>query len=478
MKSTDNSRIELNFFPRPAQKKIFQLMALCQFLTAVCHRRLGKTLGALALIIQRAFLHQDASLPFRGYFISKTLKQGKRNAWAPAKQILGNAKRAGHVNFHETELRIDFPLGGQIFIVGAEKESIEDLRGIYAHFIVMDELASWRDAYYAFNEVIRPALMGCGGKGLFIGTVKGFDILFDFFMRGLSDEFPEWGSIMFKASETGIIPQKELEDYHKENKNNPALVAREMECNFFAEVEDRLISAGMVQPAMGRAIDRDKYRNYPMRMGIDAGITGDPTTICLRQGPKVHTFEDFNIPDHEVLADKMIEVIKYWGVTAVYVDTGRGEQLIIQLRKKLGSRAHILRAVQYNAASPTPACFNFRAFMYYMAKQYFSLPGISVPDDKRFLTEITNQILDMGDNTGTVIRLLSKKKISQMINGSPNKADALVQTFAEGVDASEAQISDRDKSRQDAREILLREGQERSYSMYNHLKNKYRKVFD
>jgi len=137
-------------------------------------------------------------------------------------------------------------------------------------------------------------------------------------------------------------------------------------------------------------------------------------------------------------------------------------------------RAHVIRPVQYNAPSPIPACYNFRAFMYYMAKQWFFLPKVSTPADPRFMKEITNQYLDMGDNTGTVIKLLAKKKISQMIQGSPNKADAFVSTFAEGNEAAEAPLSDREKAAQASQ---MQHGVSRPrYDPRQHLKNRYTKT--
>lgn len=472
MKKQGVKRIALNFAPRPAQEEIFYRLTKCRFLTAVCHRRLGKTVGALAWLCHEGLTHKDTTLAFRGYFIAKTQRQARRNAWSHLKTILGPAKAAGLVSFNETDLRINLPNGGVIYLVGAEKDSIEDLRGIYAHAIVMDELASWRDPYYAFQEVIRPAMMDCQGRGLFIGTVKGLDILYDFFKRGFDDTFPEWDSVMFKASETGILLEKELDGIIRENAGNPAVIDRELECNFFAEVEDVLIGAKLVHPSQGRALEHAAYKNYPVKIGIDPGITGDPTEVCIRKGPMVYPFVQFNIADHEVLAQKIVPIINYWGASAVYVDTGRGEQLIRQLIKQLGSRSFLIRPVQYNAPSPIPACFNFRAFMYYTAKQWFMLPKVSTPADPRFLKEITNQYLDQGDNAGTLIKLIAKKKIAQMIQGSPNKADAFASTFSEGNEASEAQVTDRERSMRDG---LLNNGiQKQAYNPKEHLKNKYR----
>lgn len=470
--------ITLPFAPRPAQQVIFDLLRRYRFVTAVCHRRLGKTRGAVAWLCLEGLSHPDTALPFRGYYFAPTKEQARTVCWHFFKQMLEPLRAAGKVNFHETTLSINLPNGGMIYLKSGEPDSVETARGIYIHRAVLDELASWRNAHVAFNEVIRPALMDTHGRAMFIGTVKGLDLLYEFFNRGADDRFTEWASVMFKASETGILSDEEIRQYVLENEHNPAAVDRELECNFFAESEDVLIPARLVSAAIGSPIMPSEYFQYPVKIGIDPGITVDPSCLCVRQGPKVHEFIQHAESDHEILADRIIPIINDWKPTKVYVDSGRGEQLIKQLSKKLQriSPAYqgVISPVVFNAKSPAAACFNFRTYMYWEARRWFAAGGRSIPDDKLFVQEVTNQLLEDTENTGSILRLAAKKKIRQLINRSPDRSDAFAVTFADGLETSE-HISQYEMQQLEAR--MRAAGYNRAtdaeYDPMEHLKGKY-----
>lgn len=437
-----SQKIVLPFAPRPAQKIIFDLLRRYRFVTAVCHRRLGKTRGAVAWLCLELLAHQDTALPFRGYYFAPTKEQARTVCWHFFKQMLEPLREAGKVTFHETTLSITGPNGGMIYLKSGEPDSVETARGIYIHRVVLDELASWRNSHVAFNEVIRPALMDTKGRAMFIGTVKGLDLLYEFFNRGADKRFKEWASVMFKASETGILSDEEIADYELENEHNPAAVDRELECNFFAESDDVLIPARLVQHAIGNPIMPSVYRNYAVKMGIDPGITSDPTCICIRQGPKVHAFIQLSESDHEILADKIIPIVRDWHPVRIFIDNGRGEQLIKQLVKKFrrfGTSRYegLVQPVTFNAASLSASCFNFRTYMYWEARRWFAAGNKSVPDDKLFVQEVTNQLLEDTENTGSILRLAAKKKIRALLNRSPDRSDAFAVTFSNGLENAE-----------------------------------------
>jgi len=129
----------ISFQPRPAQMLILRRLDMYRFVVAVCHRRLGKTLLAVNWLIKEAF---DKNIQdYRGYYFCSTQKQAKIVSWQYFKNALFDLERVGLVSFNETELRIDLPNGGKIYLGSAE--SIENYRGIYIDRIVLDEVASW-----------------------------------------------------------------------------------------------------------------------------------------------------------------------------------------------------------------------------------------------------------------------------------------------------------------------------------------------
>ncbi len=102
-------------------------------------------------------------------------------------------------------------MGRRISLYGADNP--DALRGIYLDGVVVDEYGDVNPQL--FTEVLRPALSDRLGWALFIGTPKGnnhFQTLRDF----ANDDANEgWALREFKASETGLIAQAELDDAKK-----------------------------------------------------------------------------------------------------------------------------------------------------------------------------------------------------------------------------------------------------------------------
>ena len=62
----------------------------------------------------------------------------------------------------------------------------------------------------AWPEVLRPALADRKGWAVFIGTPRGRN---DFWrVHQYAEQIPTWFSLVLRASETGILPQSELDD--------------------------------------------------------------------------------------------------------------------------------------------------------------------------------------------------------------------------------------------------------------------------
>jgi len=417
----NSKRIVIPFKPRAHQEKLFEGLWGYRFLTAVCHRRFGKTVASAIWLITEGL---KAPSDFRGYYIAPNQKQAKRVVWSYFKAFLANF--GDLVGFNETELRIDLPTGGQIFLVGSE--NVEALRGIYIDAAVMDEMASWTNPSYAFYEVLYPAMQDRNGKAIIIGTVKGLDMFFDFYKLGSDPQFPEWNSLMFKLSETMIFDKaKQSQMRTLMERKEPGSYDREMECNFFAKTAEVLITPEDYYLAMERKLPPGGTREHPLIYGYDPGYTTDPACLAKRKGPIVFKPAMIVRKDSQYQADFIADEYAREKPSAIYIDAGQGEGVIARLRAK--GLEHVVIPVWFNGSSPKPSCTNKRAYMYLEYKNWLQYG--SVPDDDKLLKESTNQYLDKTD-TDNRIKLMNKKKIAELIGGSPNCSDAVALTFAGG----------------------------------------------
>ena len=196
--------VTTGYEPREPQKEIHKAIKENRWVTAICHRRMGKTVCAINQLIHSA-LNCTKESPQLAY-IAPTYSQAKRIAWGYLKDY--TRPLGGIAN--ESELRVDF-LGRRISLYGAD--SPDALRGIYLDGCVIDEYGDVHPSL--FTEVLRPALSDRLGWALFIGTPKGsnhFKELRDFADNPSNEG---WALKEFKASETGLIPEAELKDARK-----------------------------------------------------------------------------------------------------------------------------------------------------------------------------------------------------------------------------------------------------------------------
>jgi hypothetical protein len=416
--------VKIDFVPRPAQALIWKLLSKYRFVTAICHRRLGKTLFSIYWLIEGAI--NSGIEDYRGYYFGKSQKSSKLVSWHYFKKLCSDLYKSNLVTYSETELQIRFWNGSIITLAGSE--NIESYRGIYVDRLVTDELASWDHADYAFYEVLRPALSDRNGKGLFIGTVKGLDLLFDFYQLGLSDDpdYSEWSGIKLPVSFTKELPEKELRQLRKTMA--PDAYAREMECDFYAERPEVLISAEKIVSAAERQLSPDEIdvnKSFELVFGVDVGRGGDPSVVYSRQGLIAKKIYDSDVKDLMEVSDKIARLIRIHNPVSVYIDQGMGGAVIDRLRR-LGFEDRVIE-VSFNSPSPDPSCYNVRCCMYNRLNKW--LDRGMIPKDDQLIKELSNQLLI--DDPNNRIRLAKKSDIKKIIRCSPNESDALALTFYE-----------------------------------------------
>jgi phage terminase large subunit len=196
-----------------------------RFACIVTHRRAGKTVACIHDLQRRAV--KCPLVRPRFAYLSPFLRQSKSVAWDYLRVAMAVARPAG-ATVHESELRVDYPRGEQIRLYGADNP--DALRGIYLDGIVLDEYADMDPRVW--SEIIRPALADRQGWAVFIGTPKGRNAFFELWRRAQREE--GWFSMMLRASQSGLLPDSELELARRDLTEEQ--YAQEFECSFDAAV--------------------------------------------------------------------------------------------------------------------------------------------------------------------------------------------------------------------------------------------------
>ena len=176
---------------------------------------------------------------------------------------------------HESELRVDYPNGGQVRLYGADNP--DALRGIYLDGVVLDEYADMDARVWA--GIIRPALADRAGWAVFIGTPKGRNAFFALWRRAQSEA--NWFSLMLKASDTGLIAANELNLARRDLSEEQ--YAQEFECSFEAAVVGAYYGRLMARAEEERRVARVPHDPAaPVWTSWDLGMR-DATAIWFAQ---------------------------------------------------------------------------------------------------------------------------------------------------------------------------------------------------
>ena len=143
-------------------------------------------------------------------YIAPTYQQARDIAWSQLK------KRTKPIQLNVNESRLEIIIktvkGGTSIIKLRGWEAVETLRGQYFHFIVLDEVASMRNFWIGWQEVLLPTLTDKKGSALFISTPKGFNHFYDLF----NTQDKDWASFHYTAYDNPHIPSTEIDDFKRQ----------------------------------------------------------------------------------------------------------------------------------------------------------------------------------------------------------------------------------------------------------------------
>jgi hypothetical protein len=291
--------VETGYKPREQQRKIHDAVESHRFVVVVAHRRMGKTVAALNQLIHSALQCEKPDPRFA--YIAPTYGQAKRVAW----DYLVNFTRPLDAAHNISELKVDF-YGRRIQLYGSDNP--DSLRGQYFDGVILDEIGDQNPKIW--NEIVRPALADRLGWALFLGTPKGANHFKDF--RDRAEKEPGWSLLEFKASETGILPQAELEAAKKEMGDDK--YSQEFECSFDSPVEGSYYAALLGKLAPERFTDFPKDDLCKTYTAWDLGV-GDSTAIwvCQVAGQERRLIDFYE--NHGVGLDSYVKWIRDSGYT-------------------------------------------------------------------------------------------------------------------------------------------------------------------
>lgn len=246
---------------------------------SVSHVRAGKTVACINDLIDAALRCPLPSPRFA--YVAPLYSQAKDVAWNYLKQY---TRAIPGVVANESELHVTLSGDRRIRLYGAD--NYERLLGIYLDGVILDEYGDMDPR--AWKEAIRARLSDRTGWAMFIGTPRGINHFADLWADAQKD--PAWFKMRLRASETGILPQRELEDARKQMSEED--YQAQYECSFEASV---------VGSFWGRAMSTAEKEGrvtavpYQPETGVDTwwdlGVDNMAVWFTQNIGREVHVIE-------------------------------------------------------------------------------------------------------------------------------------------------------------------------------------------
>ena len=253
---------------RPHQWALYE--ARQRFNVWVCHRRFGKTVLALEMLITAAFTNKRHQ-PRYGY-LAPLYRQGKVIAWDLLKHF---TTEIPGTKINEAELRVDLTGDRRIQIFGADNP--DALRGLYLDGAVFDEYAQMRPRIW--SEVVRPALADREGWATFIGTPMGKNHFYDLYHQAQSAA--GWHRALYTVEDTHVLPESEL--VSARGTMAPEQYAQEFTCSFESALIGAYYSSYLETARDEQRITRVPWEpKYQYILRWDFGIS-DATAIWFIQ---------------------------------------------------------------------------------------------------------------------------------------------------------------------------------------------------
>jgi hypothetical protein len=195
----------------------------------------------------------------------------------------------------------------KVSLFGAD--NADAMRGLGFSGVYMDEYGDFKPS--VFGNVIRPALSDKQGWAVFAGTPKGKNQFWDIYetARRIPDE---WFVLRLPASESGLLPQSELNAAKAQLSEDQYL--QEYECSFEAAILGAFFGTEMRQ-AEPRINERVVFEpGYPVHTAWDLGYRDD-TAIWWYQvvGGEVRVIDFYAVSGADIRA--IAEVVVNKGYT-------------------------------------------------------------------------------------------------------------------------------------------------------------------
>ena len=304
-----------------SQKEVYELVmdSKYKYITVVFSRQSGKSVLMLVLCIIW-MMENNRSIAYicRNFVLAK--KFYRELIRILPKDVIKTA--------NGSDLTIESVNGSVLTFYSSEQGA--SLRGQTFDYMICDEFAFHKqdqtDGTHLWNDILSPTLKARGKKCIFVSTPLGKNnIFYEMYQRGLSDEFPNYASILKTIYDDGFISQEEIDEIRK---SIPEMSFRQ---EYLCEWLDDGLSFFQ---GYSDCFDIEQYSGNKCWIGCDLSGDGSDATICAKvsDNGSVEIFEAKGTLDMKYR--QIADYIDRNNPVAVYAENnGIGAPMIGEIKK-------------------------------------------------------------------------------------------------------------------------------------------------
>lgn len=306
-----------------------------RFRVVNCGRRFGKTTLAVDQIKSCA-VYREARIAY----IAPTFQQARDIAWEQLKKDVANANAV--VNESRLEIRLPNVHKTQSLIVLRGWESIETLRGQLFDLIVIDEVASMRNFWMLWQEVVRPTLTDRRGEAIFISTPKGYNHFYELYSLDPAQA----------KAYPGQVQDDQFKSFHFTSYDNPYIPQDEIDKAKNQLTEDRFAQEYMAdfrktEGLVYKEFDRETHVYDPKEIlfatreyivGVDFGYTNPAAIISIHRDPTDTYYVTAEYYKRGATDQEVVEYVSGLAAERVYPDPEAANAVELMRRARINVR--------------------------------------------------------------------------------------------------------------------------------------------
>ena len=331
---------------------------------------------------------------------------------------------------NESDLRIELINGSSLRFLGSD--NVDSIVGNNPVGVFFTEFSLHRPQAWHY---LRPVLAANGGVGMFNGTPRGLNHMFQQYQLAVKD--PEQWYVQYLTCEDTGVPTQEAIHNDRKSGMPESLIRQEYYCSWTSSAEEILIPLDIIKPRLTTRLPNDyllALPRPPKLLGVDVAYAtlGDKAVISKREGRFLHPLEKYQGKDNMHLATRIVDIIKAWGPDAIFIDSGRGEGVISRLQQ-LGY-SHLVIPIHFSGRPNSDLYLNKRAEIWCRMRDWMAnedTPPL-IPNDEDLIGAVSAPTFEI--NERGLIQIESKKSMRKRNVPSLDEGDAVALTFSEEIE--------------------------------------------